>query len=338
MNSRKTITIALLLVSLTAVRGQDPSFSQFFASPLNINPALTANINSDWRAIMHFRDQWSGPVHPYISGTLSFDTKVQQQRMANTPEASNIPGIGVLLMYDQTMGGAVKSTYGTVTGSYSVRVVDGDIYKHRVNIGFGATYGRRYVDFSKLDFEEQFTGFGFDTNLPTGEAYLSNMKPYVSLSAGITYSIKSETSNLDIGVAGYHLNRPEQTFIKADKQVIPIRKVAHVNFERLLGDQVLLSTNAIYQFQGDASYFSFGGAAAYFLNDITAINAGLWYWSNNALVPYAGFAIGNYQLGISYDMTLSKLKTASPRPNTWEVCIIFRGIRTPSKLIYCPWK
>jgi type IX secretion system PorP/SprF family membrane protein len=331
------MAIVLSFVKLTCVQAQDPSFSQFFSSPLNINPALTANINSDWRAMVHFRDQWSGPVHPYISGSLSFDTKIQQQRMANTPEPNNIPGVGVLLMYDQTMGGAVKSTYGTVTGSYSVRLIDGD-YTHRINLGFGASYGRRYIDFARLDFEEQFTGTGFNTSLPTGEAYLSNMKPYLSLSTGITYSIKSETSNFDIGIAGYHLNKPEQTFLKAEKQVIPIRKVAHVNFERVLGDRVLLSTNAIYQFQDEASYFSFGGAAAYFLNDFTAVDAGLWYWSNNAVVPYVGFGIANFQVGISYDMTLSKLRTASPRPNTWEVCLIFRGIRTPSKLIYCPWK
>ncbi|RYY94819.1 MAG: type IX secretion system membrane protein PorP/SprF, partial [Chitinophagaceae bacterium] len=64
----------------------------------------------------------------------------------------------------------------------------------------------------------------------------------------------------------------------------------------------------------------------------------LWYWSKNALVPYVGFALSSFQLGLSYDVTLSKLKSASPRPNTWEVCAVFRGIREPTKLIFCPWK
>jgi type IX secretion system PorP/SprF family membrane protein len=331
------MAIVLSFVKATCALAQDPAFSQFFSSPLNINPALTANINSDWRAIMHFRDQWAGPVHPYVTGTVSFDSKILQQKVAGMPEQNNIWGIGALLMYDRTMGGAVRSTYGTITGSYSVRLVD-DYYTHRVNVGFGGTYGRRYIDFSRLDFEEQFTGFGFDTNLPTGEAHLTNMKPYLSLSSGVTYSIKSDVTNFDIGVAAYHLNGPRQTFLKDAKQVIAIRKVAHVNFERVLGDQLLLSTNAIYQFQEEANYLSFGGAVGYFLNDFTSLNAGLWYWSKNALVPYVGFAINSFQLGISYDMTLSKLKSASPRPNTWEVCTIFRGIRTPSKLIFCPWK
>src|SRR5687767_8728276 len=52
------ITI-LLLVNMSSY-GQDPSFSQFFSSPLNVNPALTANINTDWRIISNIRNQWVG--------------------------------------------------------------------------------------------------------------------------------------------------------------------------------------------------------------------------------------------------------------------------------------
>ncbi|GAB4094525.1 hypothetical protein GCM10028786_34540 [Flaviaesturariibacter terrae] len=331
------MAIVLSFVKLTRADAQDPSFSQFFSSPLNINPALTANINSDWRAIMHFRDQWSGPAHPYVTGTLSFDSKILQHKIAHMPEQPNIWGVGGLLMYDRTMGGAVRSTYATMTGSYSMRLYDGD-YVHRVNVGFGGTYGRRYIDFTRLDFEEQFTGNGFDTNLPTGEVYLENMKPFVSLSAGLTYSIKSERTNFDAGLAAYHLNKPQQTFLKNDNQVIPLRKVAHVNFESLIGDELLLSTNAIYQYQLNANYLSVGGAMGYFINEATMIDAGVWYWSKNAIIPYIGFGIGSLQVGISYDATLSKLKSASPRPNTWEVAVILRGIREPTKLIYCPWK
>ncbi|WP_165917390.1 PorP/SprF family type IX secretion system membrane protein [Flaviaesturariibacter aridisoli] len=332
------MTIALSLVLPARAVAQDPAFSQFFSSPLNINPALTANINSDWRAIAHFRDQWAGPVHPYVSGTLSFDSKILQHKVAHMPEQATIWGVGVLLMYDRTMGGAVRSTYGTLTGSYSLRVVENDEFTHRVNIGFGGTYGRRFIDYTRLDFEEQFTGFGFNTSLPTGEASLDNMKPYLSLSAGITYSIKSEETNFDIGTSAYHLNGPRQTFLKDDRQVLPIRHVAHANFEKVLNNRLLLSTAAIYQFQRNANYVSIGGALGYYIGETSLINAGLWYWSKNAIVPYVGYALNSMQIGVSYDVTLSKLKTASPRPNTWEVSLIYRGIREPSKLLYCPWK
>jgi hypothetical protein len=76
------------------------------------------------------------------------------------------------------------------------------------------------------------------------------MKPYVSASAGITYSASNEKSNFDIGVAAFHLNKPRQTFLKDDKEFLPIRKVAHANFETFINERLVFNTNAIYQYQG----------------------------------------------------------------------------------------
>ena len=88
---------------------QDPSFSQFFSSPLNVNPALTGNINGDWRVISNFRDQWIGPASPYTTGTVSYDRKILQHKMPGVPE-ENVMGIGAMIMYDYAMDGIVKST------------------------------------------------------------------------------------------------------------------------------------------------------------------------------------------------------------------------------------
>ena len=71
----KILMIAGMLMTIQST-AQDPSFSQFFSSPLNVNPALTAHINADWRAIANFRDQWLGPASPYATGTVSFDSKL----------------------------------------------------------------------------------------------------------------------------------------------------------------------------------------------------------------------------------------------------------------------
>ena len=72
MKQKLSFKAVLLLIGFPGViNAQDPSFSQFFASPLNINPALTANINSKWRLVTNFRDQWIGPASPYATGTVS---------------------------------------------------------------------------------------------------------------------------------------------------------------------------------------------------------------------------------------------------------------------------
>lgn len=318
--------------------GQDPSFSQFFSSPLNINPALTANINADWRLIANVRDQWIGPASPYVTGTISFDSKFLKGDAPDADE-NNYIGIGGMLMYDDAMAGVVKSTYASLNFSYNINLFRAEETRHRLGLGFGAIYGRRHVDFTRIDFEEQFTGSGFNKNLPTGESALSSMKPYISASAGLLYSYSSETNNLDLGVATFHLNEPRQTFLGDQNQRLPMRKVAHANFETFLNNDVVMVTNAVYQFQGEASYLSVGGGLGYYLNeeDASIINAGVWYWSKNAIVPYVGLVHNNIQFGLSYDLTISKLSQATRKPNTGEISVILRGKRKPSGFIHCPW-
>src|SRR5829696_3817931 len=299
MKKNQNIVLIILLTISSYCYGQDPSFSQFFSSPLNINPALTANINADWRLISNLRDQWIGPASPYMTGSISFDRKIMQNKVTGVEEG-NVMGVGGMLMFDHAMGGVAKSMWASLDFSYQIKLIDAEV-KHKLGIGFGAIYGRRTVDFSRLDFEEQFTGYGFNTNLPTGEAALSNMKPYISASAGLTYSISSEQSNFDVGVAAFHFNKPKQTFLENENQILAIRKVGHANFETFLNERTVLNLNGIYQFQDQAKYFSVGGAFGYYL-------------------------------------TVSKLNQATRKPNTFEVSIILRGSKGPSGIIPCPWK
>lgn len=336
-----TIAIIVSLLTMKSSYAQDPSFSQFFSSPLNINPALTANINSDWRLISNVRDQWIGPASPYTTGTVSYDTKLNQNKYENVPE-SNYIGIGGMMMYDKTMGGIQKSTYASLNLSYTVKLLEDDYgNKQKLSVGFGGIYGRKNIDFSKLDFSNQFMGSGFDTNLPSGETALNNMKPYYSLSAGLVYNTSCEKSNFDIGVAAFHLNKPKQSYVEDEHQILAIRKVVHVNFETIVNDKVVFNANGIYQNQAKASYFSVGGSFGYHIDEEengTMVNAGLWYWSKNAVIPYVGVAYKDMQFGFSYDMTISKLTQAEKKPSTFEVSLILRGTRKASGAIPCPWK
>ena len=338
----KIITALFLMILRSFCYAQDPTFSQFFSSPLNVNPALTANINADWRAISNYRSQWSGDGNPYVTSTVSYDSKILQNKNAFV-EKNNFLGLGGMLMFDRAMEGVAKGTFASLNLSYNIKLIDGD-KKHRLGIGFGGSYGHRTVDYSRLNFEDQWTGFGFNTNLPTGESALSNMKDFLSINTGLTYSITSENSNFDIGVAAFHVNKPKQTFLEDENQQLAIRQVAHANFETYLNDRTILNVNAIYQLQSgikrSASYLSAGGGLGYYLGDDKGpiINAGLWYWNENGFMPYVGLAINNLQFGFTYELITSKLNNAARKPKSVELSIILRGSREPSKNIPCPWK
>ncbi len=87
----KIIAIFFFMIMMSAIYAQDPTFSQFFSSPLNINPALTANINADWRAISNYRSQWMGTPSPYVTGTL--------QNARDIIDAGFYLGIGGVVTY-----------------------------------------------------------------------------------------------------------------------------------------------------------------------------------------------------------------------------------------------
>ena len=248
----KKIYGALIMAGLAvnATRAQDPSFSQFFASPLNVNPALTANIDGKWRFISNLRNQWVGPASPYATGTVSFDTRLLEKKI---PEGSTFGG-GAMMMYDKALQGALKSSYFSLDVSYNITLAEENATQ-RLGIGIGGIYGNKRVDFSKLNFGEQFTGYGFDTNLPTAEAALSNMKPYLSTSVGILYSITTDNSNLEFGAAGFHMNRPKQSVLNDPNQYLAARYVGHANFDTYLNEQLVLNANAIYQRQETPSIF-----------------------------------------------------------------------------------
>ena len=325
----------MLVVTMNGY-SQDPSFSQFFSSPLNINPSLTANINGKWRVIGNFRDQWIGPASPYATATISYDTKIAKNYI---PE-DNVFGIGGMLMFDYAFKGIVKSTYGSLNVSYNVKIGE-DVGDHRLGAGVGIILGGKNIDFHRLDFPEQFTGSGFNRNLPTGEAALSNMKPYISSSAGLVYTYQNPTHNLDIGFGAFHLNKPKQTVIDDPNQYLAQRFVGHANFETILNNGLAFMSNAIYQNQKKASYWSVGAALGFFLNEGTEdmiFNVGGWYWSKNAIIPYVGLKVNRMQFGITYDITISKLSEAEQKPKTFEISFIIRGDDKPDGVMWCPWK
>lgn len=351
----------IMLVLGAEGHAQDPSFAQFFSSPLNINPALTGVIKGKWRMISNYRDQWISAGSPYTTGTVSVDTKLLQDLPDNYVDENYRLAIGGMFMYDQAMAGVFKSNYASFNISGNILLasgsgtqingsrirhndkLDGGTVEHRIGAGFGMIYGNRRIDFTQLTFGEQFTGRGFDTNLPTGESALVNMKSYYSMSAGLIYNYVGANTNVDLGVSAFHFNKPKQTVLDDNNSVLPIRYVAHGNIESMLTDQLLIQANGIYQYQNAARYFSVGGALGYYLSGVedennVMLNLGLWYWSENAVIPYVGFSFRGMQIGATYDITLSDLNTSRRRPKTFELSLILRGDGKGNGVIPAPWK
>jgi len=314
------------------VFGQDPHFSQFFTAPNAINPSNTGTAQGGWRVLSNVRQQWANSGTRFNS--LSFNSDV---KLLGAAPQENTLALGLSFLSDRTMNGAFTSTYTSTSLAYHVQL---NTYQ-RLGLGFQASYGSRQLDFSKLTFGEQFVGESFDTTLPSGETSLSSLKSFISLSTGVFYNFQTDEVDLDLGAALFHINKPKQSFTSNTEQVLPTKQSFHLSATFSPSAQWSYHMSGIYQNQGNQNYFSFGGASGIQLpntDNNRMLWAGLWYRNNDAIYPYLGILTGNVQLGLSYDLSVSKQVQKTNLPSSFELSLIFRQSSKRFQSIVCPWK
>ena len=74
-----TLTVCVAMVSVT--NAQDPNFSQFFASPLTLNPAMTGLFDGTFRVAGNYRNQWPTINNAFLTKTASVDFGVLKNRL-----------------------------------------------------------------------------------------------------------------------------------------------------------------------------------------------------------------------------------------------------------------
>src|SRR6188768_2919012 len=87
----RNFLVLILLVFSGLIKAQDPHFSQFFASPLTLNPAFTGKFDGQWRLAVNHRDQWPSIPKAYVTTSGSFDFGILKNKI---PE-NDVFGIGI---------------------------------------------------------------------------------------------------------------------------------------------------------------------------------------------------------------------------------------------------
>ena len=327
--SKSLFAIFMLFAALFA-KGQDPHFSQFFMAPQMVNPAKTGTGWGDWRLMLNSRQQWNNVNTPFNTINASGDYK-----LTVNDDDENTAAVGLSFLSDQSMNGALKSTYSSVSVAYNLQISE----NQRLGLGLQTSYCNRNLDYSKLTFGEQFTSGGFDIYAPSGELSLQKMKPFISVGTGLLYNIKSDFFSLDIGAAGFHLNKPKQSFFSDNSQYVPIRYVLQLNSEYEVSHLLMIHGNAIYQQQASQNYFSIGGTLGLDISNgdrSSILFAGGWYRHRDAVYPYLGLLSGYFQLGLTYDITISKQVQQALSPQSFELSLIIRKSKPISGIIPCP--
>jgi type IX secretion system PorP/SprF family membrane protein len=330
---RKLLIFLSILLVTVSVKAQDPHFSQFFASPLTLNPALTGKFDGQFRFAGNYRNQWPSIPNAYITTSASVDFSVLKKVVPN----GDILGIGISGLSDQSADDALSLNYGSLSLSYH-KALDEDGY-NTIGAGFQATYSSINLNLSKLTFEDQLTQNGFTGT--TSEVFNNGTnKNYFDMSAGLLFSGSSDgINNYYFGASLYHINRPSVGFQDQNWILLP-RTTVHGGASFPLNDQLTIDASAISQFQNEANETLIGGALAINVNqdhdDPTNVYVGSWIRFGDAIIPYVALEYEGWRIGTSYDVNTSSLKAATDSRGGIELSLIYIKKDYGVKGVPCP--
>lgn len=334
MCMRKLLLFCCFCLLLGTAPAQDPHFSQFFSSPLTLNPALTGKFTGTYRIAGNYRNQWPSINNAFSTATASADFHIMQNKIAS----NDTWGVGFVGYNDNSSNGAVKFNYAALSTAYH-KGLDEDGF-HQLGVGFQVTYANMLINTANLTFEDQLTSSGFTgvTSEVFNSATLTSK--YVDVNAGILYNGSSnERNNFYFGISMYHINRPQQQFTGAQYVLNP-RTTFHAGGYFPIGPNSTLHLSALQMIQGGASETMAGGAIQLIANPDAEKPASLYFGSwvrfKDAIIPYLGLEFGDFRFGVTYDYNSSSLKTASQNRGGIEVSLIY--IRRPSteRPVNCP--
>jgi len=333
-------SLFLSLVVCFAARAQDPGFSQFFASPLTLNPALTGKFNGDVRVAGNYRNQWPTIDNAFITSTVSVDMPILRKHLPD----NDTWGVGLMAMTDRTANGILTSNYLALSTAYHLSL-DEDGY-HQLGVGFQGTYGSKMLNGTKLHFEDQLDQQGGWT-IPSQDAISTRQVDlnYFDMNVGILYNgTTTGANNFYFGTSVYHINTPKESFLGDNTYTLHPRYTLHGGLSQPISNGSYVHFSGLYSNQAGANEFVLGGAWSVNVNNDndnpTNFYAGSWVRFSNvtdAVIPYVGLEFGSFSLGVTYDVNISALKSASESQGGIEVSLIYiKKASDGRKQIPCP--
>jgi type IX secretion system PorP/SprF family membrane protein len=321
MKFRQTVLIALAVLGIgTSAEAQDVHFTQFNFSPLTINPAFTGMHNGLWRASGIYRNQWNSVTTPYVTTGISFDAPIYRGVGSNTYLSG-----GVNFFTDKSGDGNLMNN--TIIGSLAYHKSFGETDNMSISLGMQGGYVQKSIDLSRLYFADEFKNGGY--NLRTTQELLNNrINSYVA-NVGVNWGhAPSEKFAYQIGAAAYNINQPLESFQKQtpnNEVGLGMRINTQLGIVWHANDRFSVLPAVLYQTQTNASELIAGTELKYRLGeeDVRSVASSLflggWTRTGDATLVTGGIEMKGFRVGVGYDLTSSKLKTAASGVGGFEL-------------------
>jgi type IX secretion system PorP/SprF family membrane protein len=307
------LAIGLFWLSCEPVIAQDPSFSQFYANPLYLNPAL-AGTGECSRVMVNFRQQWPSYASGFKTYAVSADSYIR----------SLSGGLG-LMAYADDAAGLVNSLNVSGIYAYHLRMSS----SVSLNAGIEASWFQQRLNWDQFVFSDMINyndgtiNQGGSAESPPDNLTVST----VDFSGGLLLGISQKYY---FGFAAHHLHQPVLEHYLNGSNPLYLKFTLHggVLFTIREGNRrdqkgkLILSPNVLYQQQHEARQVNVGLNVEYF-----PLVTGMWYRHNmdkpDGIIFLVGIVHKSYKFAYSYDVTLSKLKGSTGGAHELSMALLF---------------
>lgn len=347
--SKPILCIILFFAAfLQQAQAQDPRFSQYYASPWNLNPAMNGVFNGKWRANINYRDQWGSflsPV-PFRTYAASFEHRLQ------LGYGDDYASFGIGAMHDEAGTARFSQDKIQLGGAFLKQLTGGrNQADHFLSAGAQIGFGQNSIDWGRLWFSRQF-----DLNTETPNTSLSNNEPnanatsksFLDFNAGLLwYAVFENDGFFYLGGAMHHLNQPKISLAADNNEILYTRWTGHVGGQFPLNKTVSLLPGALVMQQGPSFETDLGLNLRYSNNDFNelALRAGAWTRIGNKLqkglqtdaITVVGMVeLNHWMMGLSYDITVSPLTQANNARGAFEISLTYIHPGEKRARVVCP--
>ena len=328
---------------LAQTTAQDAQFSQFYANPIYLNPALTGSHSGTYRVMMSYRSQWAGALeNPFVTYSAGGDVKFRLRNSSGSYTTGNdIVAVGVQFFSDRVNQFDYDINHLAFTGAYH-KMLNPKVNQY-LSAGIQFAIGQRGINYEDLTFQDQFNGVD-QFNFPTQEGLPANSIAYSDMAIGLHYSVQPKPDQgFYLGLSYFHWNKPNISLFSRDTRIIDEyqpyqldpKLTVHGGFSFNRSDLLAIQPRVIYVQQGQASTIIAGSNLKYRMvdSDGVAFHLGGWMRASDNLTTFQPTDIiisGAYEkngllIGISYDYNLRTFTNNRLGNGTFELSISYIG-------------
>ena len=312
---------------------QDGQFSQYYSSALYLNPAL-AGAEPDITFSSNYRQQWRSIVQPYTTNQVSLIVPYHVPKIKDSHKG----GAGFSFFNDRAGDGNLKTLGVNLTAAYNLAISNNGL--NYLSFGLQGGFMQKSIDYSNLEWGSQYSNsLGFDPNTPVNEANLTSTRLYPDINAGLIYYYNAAKNyhytdfSAYFGVSGYHLNQPNESFVRGLSSRLPMLLKGHTGFEYNVSKKLNISPNAIVFLQNARYQVNAGFYLTYALKQTnfgvvnsTNLILGTWYRLDDSFIVSAGLSGSFYTVGFSYDLNSSNLRNYTNGRGAYELSLTLRRV------------